>query len=659
MCRKHDNIITVFVVVLAVSVQTVYGCYVIAAGKDATADGSVMFGHVEQNYTTCVLNFRYIPRRQFEPDDTLILKRGGKLAHVPEVNALLWTQNVRQEFADGFINEWGVGVYTNQCAARENNPELTDGGIGFYLRRLVAERAKTSREGVHIAGELIEKYGYAAPTGRTLTIADPNEIWLFALCRGKHWVAQRVPDDHAIAMPNTFIIREIDLQDTTNFSGSPNLIQYAQSKGWYSSGVFIFTDVYGVGYTSSEYTRQWNGQKALTDNVVPNGDTMPFSVKPDKKLTVKDVLEVLRETDNYATQEVALYQLRSGMSQETGCIFWRTTAQGKYSVLTPWYAGIIGTPDYYCKDVSIDDQLSLNYHFNPPSDIFNYDPDLIWWEYKGLQDMVQNSSIGQTRVIKVWSDFEQRCYNNQPAIEQYALTLFSTNPDSALSFLTEYSAHVALKAKTVAEKMNKNWITGSNTDYCVALASAAPLEGLQPLHISFDGFGCTNGNVTSYSWDFGDGNNGAGSSAAHTYNDTGIFIAVLTVVDDQGKTDNDSIIVTVGPGTVAIDKKLLPQGPVPNIPRMSICYPDAYSRYVTVYYDLGRGTIHGIITIQNLAGRVIRKIQAGNNSDYRKGIVRWNGIDSFGKRVPAGVFVCYLSIEGRMYDAKKIIWKYH
>ncbi|GAG53239.1 unnamed protein product, partial [marine sediment metagenome] len=231
------------------------------------------------------------------------------------------------------------------------------------------------------------------------------------------------------------------------------------------------------------------GQKALTDSVVPYGNTMPFSVKPDKKLTVKDVLEILRVNDNYATQEVAIYQLRSAEPLEIGCVFWRTTAQGKYSVLTPWYAGVISTPDYYCKDVSIEEQLTLDYNFTPPSGTFDYDPDLIWWEYKGLQDLVQNSSMGQTRVVMVWSDFEQRCYNNQPTIEQYALTLFSTNQDSAISFLTEYSAHVALKAKTLAEKMNKSWITGSNTDYCVALAAAAPLEGMQPLYVSFDGFG--------------------------------------------------------------------------------------------------------------------------------------------------------------------------
>lgn len=650
MHASKYNIIIVIVFVVFTSFHTVFGCYVIAAGKDATADGSVIFGHVEQNYVECVLNFRYIPRRQFGANDTLTLYRGGKLAHVPEVNALIWTQNIRQEFADGFMNEWGVGVYTNQCTARETNPDLTDGGIGYFFRRLVAERAKTSREGVHIAGELLEKFGYAAPTGRTLTIVDPNEIWLFALCRGKHWMARRVPDGHAIAMPNTYIIREIDLQDTMNYLSSSNLIQYAQSKGWYSSGTFIFTDVYGVGYNSSEYERQWNGQKALTDNAVPYGNTMPFSVTPDNKLTVKGVVEILRENDNYATQEIAIYQLRSNMPKEIGCIFWRTTAQGKYSVLTPWYAGITSTPDYYCKNVSIEQQLTLDYNFNPPSSTFNYDANLIWWEYKGLQDRVQNNSDGQTRVIKVWIEFERRLFVRQSSVEQYATTLFLTNQDSAKSYLTEYSSHVALKAKTIAEKMNQSWITSSSSSYCTGLACAAPLIGRQALPVSFDGFICSNAGIESFSWDFGDGESDTGSSPTHTYQDSGTFVAVLTVENTQGSTDKDSITITVEPGPADIN--VTSQKHI-NKQNIFISYYNLSLKSVTINYDLEKKSSQGIIRIQNLSGQLVREFNLSKNN----GIIKWSGIDNFGKRVSAGIFICNLTADGRIYDSKKIIWR--
>ncbi len=655
MLRQIFKSCIVLILFLLATTRQTYGCYVIAAGKDATADGSVLFGHVEQNYTTCVLNFRYIPKREYGPQDTLILKGGGKIAQVPEVHALIWTQNIKQEFADGFMNEWGVSVYTNMCTAREKNPQLSDGGIGYLFRRLVAERAKNAREGVHIAGALIEKFGYSAPTGRTLTIADPNEIWLLAMCRGKQWAARRVPDDHAVAIPNTYILRDIDLQDTVNCLGSANLIQYAQDQGWYTSGAFIFTDVYGVGHTGAEYDRQWNGQKALTADVVPNGNTLPFSVKPDKKLTVKDVVEILRANDNYATQEITVSQLRSAIPREIGCIYWRTTAQGKYSVLTPWYAGITSTPDYYCKKVSIEEQLTLDYNFNPPSGALTHDPDLVWWEYKGLQDKVQNSTIGQTRVIQVWSEFEKRCFTNQPTIEQDAVTLFATNPDSARSFITKYSAHVALIAKTVAEKMNADWITSSNSSYCKALASAAPLEGCQPLPVSFDGFGCTNGTPSGYTWDFGDGTSGTGPSLSHTYNDTGTFTAIVSVEDDQGQTDNDSIQIVVKPGVVNILNQVNSPGPIRNMPRISIGYTNPSSNTVIFYCRAGRESFQGTIRVRNTAGRVIKQIPVSHSDEHGMGSIRWHGLTASGRRAPAGVYICNLVVNGNTIGSEKFV----
>jgi|GEM_PF-1754629 len=632
--------------------QESYACYVIAAGKNATADGSVLFGHVEQNYVACVLNFRFIPTRFYGPQDTVTFKDGGKIQQVPEVSAFLWTQNIKQDFADGFMNARGVGIYSNQCLAKEDKPQLSDGGIGFNFRRLIAERAKSAREGVHIGGELVERFGYNAPSGRTYTIADADEIWLFAMCRGKHWCAQKVPDDHAIAMPNTYIIREINLQDTVNFLSSPGLIQYAQSRGWYSSGTFIFTDVYGVGYTTAEYDRQYYGQKALTNSVVPYGNTMPFSVKPDKKLTVKDVIKILRDNDNYATQENAVFQLKSGIPREIGSIFWRTTAQGKFSVLTPWYAGIKHTPAYYCKNISIEQQLTLSYHFNPPSGTFSNDPNLVWWLYKGLQDRVQNSSIGQTRVQMVWSEFERRLFNNQPAVEQYATTLFSTNQDSSKSFLTEYCANTALKAKTIAEKMNQTWITGTNTTYHVALACAAPVKGTQPLTVSFDGFGCSNNSITEYTWNFGDGKSDTGSSPLHTYENPGTYIAVLTVKNSAATTDTDSITILVDPSSVDIQPDLKNKNSIKT--KLLIRYNSSLTKSVEIHYDLNDEQLPGCVRILTIPGEVIKEIDL--NTNHSTGFIRWDGRDRSGKTISRGIYMCCLVLDGRVYNHQKIIW---
>ncbi len=48
------------------------------------------------------------------------------------------------------------------------------------------------------------------------------------------------------------------------------------------------------------------------------------------------------------------------------------------------------------------------------------------------------------------------------------------------------------------------------------------------------------GNIVSYSWNFGDGTNGSGENVTHTYDDIDTFTVTLTVTDNDGATDNDS-----------------------------------------------------------------------------------------------------------------------
>ncbi|MFH1923018.1 MAG: dipeptidase, partial [Planctomycetota bacterium] len=71
----------------------VWACYAVIVGREASADGSVLVGHNEQNGGRRILNFRRIPRRQFAEDASLGLRRGGRLEQVPETWAFLWSEN--------------------------------------------------------------------------------------------------------------------------------------------------------------------------------------------------------------------------------------------------------------------------------------------------------------------------------------------------------------------------------------------------------------------------------------------------------------------------------------------------------------------------------------------------------------------------------------
>ncbi|MFH0986926.1 MAG: PKD domain-containing protein, partial [Candidatus Micrarchaeota archaeon] len=83
----------------------------------------------------------------------------------------------------------------------------------------------------------------------------------------------------------------------------------------------------------------------------------------------------------------------------------------------------------------------------------------------------------------------------------------------------------------------------------VAVISANPTNGYAPLSVSFDATGSTDsdGTVSQYKWDFD--NNGVydstASATSHTYTSTGNYVAKLTVIDDDGAEDSETVSIAV------------------------------------------------------------------------------------------------------------------
>jgi len=466
-------VITLAVLVFAVSpaLSSEQECYALVAGKKATADGSVLFGHNEDNARKFVAGMWKVERMEHEPDAFINLPAGTRIPQAETTNGYFWLQMPERDYSDCFLNEYGVAIATDNCPSREDNPAITGGGIGGpLLRRLVAERAKTAREGVEIVGELVGRYGYTA-SGRTMIICDANEGWLVAMVNGKHWAARRVPDDEVALIANTYTIHEIDLSDSENFLGSADIVEYAKKRGWYdpAGGPFDFEKAYAgrdTRVSPGNTHRQWSGLRRLSSEPVPAPEEgrLPFSVKPKKKLTVTDIMAVLRDhyedtpyetTSGYAanpphrrhtsticspgTNSSSVFQLRSWMPVEIGAVWWLAMWQPCSTPYMPLYLGMDAVPEQLGFDPGSAGNCPfcvVSPDFGPAYRTFS---DLSAWT-----DAEYAARIPSVR--EAWNTLEKASLSVQPALEAYALAQWKKDPETARDVLSAYSHGVVARA---------------------------------------------------------------------------------------------------------------------------------------------------------------------------------------------------------------------
>lgn len=301
----------------------------LAAGKKATADGSVLVARsCDASGGDDVVQVLAVPSKKQKHDEMIKIPiaEGVDLPQIPITFAYLGIMRVHEgaeiSEANGGINEFQVsagastGGWLNE-KTQKLSPKLPT-SIGDYRCTLVLERCKTAFEGIKLIGELTDKYG--ARTDNYI-VADLNEAWLYEEYQGHLWVATRVPDDCFVIEANTVRIDRVDLDDSSNFLASKNLVSFAIENGLYdptNDGVFNPAKVYGAQtgkvrheIPAPEYDRRriWRGLNLLAPSIHPDPDepswTYPLFVKPDKKLTPKDFLSIF--TDHYQGTKYDFY----------------------------------------------------------------------------------------------------------------------------------------------------------------------------------------------------------------------------------------------------------------------------------------------------------------------------------------------------------------
>ncbi len=275
-------------------ISKTFACFSIIVGKNASKTGKVIVAHNEDDSPMKNLNIFYAGN--IDKPTEITLYSNEKIFLKPPIYKILWFNLEGFLFSDSYINENGVVVFSDACNSIFKSEKAKEKGITYYLRRLIALKAKNAREGVKIAAKYIDKFGYSS-SGRTYIIADENEGWMLAVAAGKYWVAARVPDDAVATIPNFYTIREVNISDTSNYYISDAVLQYVKSKKLIKNGSFdfatIFADKNSLNHPGNIY-RQWGAFYLLSDLKLKPNDRFPFCFKPEQKVSIEDLKKVLR-----------------------------------------------------------------------------------------------------------------------------------------------------------------------------------------------------------------------------------------------------------------------------------------------------------------------------------------------------------------------------
>jgi dipeptidase len=449
-------------------------CFTVVVGRKASADGSVMVAHNEDDYGDIIVNLRKIEPRNYGSPQKVALGKGGVYETDGKTFGFLWIEATGQEFADSFINQNGVLVTSDSCPSRETKDDITDGGIGYMLRRLVAEKAVSARDAVRLASELVETYGYRG-SGRTYTFADRTEVWMMAVIKGRHWFAERVPDDEVAVIPNHYIIRGIDPADTADFAGSRDIVEYATRSGWYDAatdGAFDFKKAFARPSRAQDPVfdgntlRHWRGLSLLSGRTWEIEDGYPFSFKAANRVTTESLMALLRDhyegtaydaTDGYksGTPNKTKYRtictattinsfvasLSASRPEPISISLWLALGKPDTTVYLPLYYGVSSLP--------LEAGLGTNVHDYAVFESQHFDSaafqarrgELLHTKVLRLQKVAEGDYAAVRDVIvRELGPAEKRFLTGRAALEAEFSTLFSRDKAGDERRLTEYVA---------------------------------------------------------------------------------------------------------------------------------------------------------------------------------------------------------------------------
>jgi dipeptidase len=474
-----------------IGIQSGDACTNLLITNGASANRSSMVSYSADSHTRYGTLVHY-PAKIYPKGSMVKIYEWGKDRYLGEIPQVEQTYSVI-----GNMNEHQLilGESTWGGVKSQFDPEgLVDYGSLMYL---ALQRAKTAREAIKVITELADMYGYAS-SGESISIADPNEVWFLEIIgkapkkvngvnvnKGAVWVAVKIPDGYISAHANQARITTFPLNDPENCLYSKDVISHAREQGLYkgSDENFSFADAYGPADASTirgcdarvwsffnKYAQEDMGQYLSYAMGDVSKKRMPLYVKAKRKLSVKDVADMMR--DHYegtamdmtkdigaggnslpyrwrpmnfevdgksylneraiATQQTGFWfvgESRPNIPNEIGGIFWFGVDDAATSPLTPVYTSSSSISNHYAlgNGSMIEySQTSMFWITNRIAQFAYLRYNHIGAEVRSLIDLHENARIKEVE-----------------AIDKTAMMLYKENPEFVREFLTNYSVNTA------------------------------------------------------------------------------------------------------------------------------------------------------------------------------------------------------------------------
>ena len=467
------------------SVSEAEACSNFIVGKKASVDGSVMCSYSADDYGM----FQYLchyPAAKHAKGEMRKIFDWDSNKYYGEIPEAAETYNVV-----GNINEWQVTIGETTYGGREEMVDST--GIMDYgsLIYVALQRSKSAREAIKVMTTLANTYGYNSG-GETFTICDPNEAWIMEMMgkgagsKGAVWVALRIPDDAICAHANQSRIGKFNMKDKKNVMYAKDVVSFARSKGWFKGKDADFS--WKMAYAKPDFSgrrfcdaRAWAMLNHFYDmspyldwalGKNPDAQDMPLWVVPNKKVSVQDVENVMR--DHYegtplsvadgsdigggiwempyrptplmykvdgkqyfnerpvSTQQsgfVFVSQMRSWLPREIGGVFWFANDDANMAAFTPVYCSMTQRPECYN---------------TPGADALHFSKKNAYWVCNMTSNMVYpRYSLMFPTLKEVRDSLDNSYFAAQAGVEKKAQELYAQNPQAAVKYLNDYSVEKA------------------------------------------------------------------------------------------------------------------------------------------------------------------------------------------------------------------------